>query len=141
MLGRREEIIVSLGRVIVYGNPNYKYDGSTKEWTIDREGDKSTVCEVLDVQEVQKDRIVTSKYVLPLADASVSTNADGLVYSYNCSLPYLTETAHLAEVEQNIIMQQAFAYAGRTQPPPKTSLGIILLIGVLALLALIGMFK
>lgn len=135
----REEKI-RLGRVIVYGNPNYKYNGDTREWTRD-EDDKTTTCEVLDVQEVQRDRVITYKYVLPLSDASISASEDGLIYSYNSSLPYLTETAHMAEIEKNIIMQQAFAYSGRTQPPTKTPMFVIVLVGVLVLLAIIGMFK
>lgn len=131
---------VKLGTVVVYGNPNYKYDGEAKEWS-KTEDDKTPTCEILDVQELDRDRIVTSKYVLPLADATITTGDDGLVYTYNCSLPYLTEMAHLAEVEKNIIVSQAFLYAGRNMPNNKPSLLVWVLVAAMILLALVGMFQ
>lgn len=135
----RTEEKINFGRVVIYGNPNYKYDRETEEWS-KQDDDRNTVCEVLDITSIGQDRIVTSKYVLPLSDAAISNSEEGLVYSFNCSLPYLTETAHLAEVEQNIIVQQAFLYAGRTQPV-KTNMMMVMIICFMGLLAVIGMFK
>ncbi|WP_336791149.1 hypothetical protein [Paenibacillus sp. MMO-177] len=141
MIRRNDEIRTYFGKAVVYGDPNYTYHGESKEWIRDLSAEKANHCEILDITEVQKDRIITSKYVLPIADATISTSSDGLVYSFHCSLPYLHETAHLADVEINTIMEQAFAYTGRTQPPPKTPLMLVGLVGLLGLLALVGMFK
>lgn len=131
---------VRLGTVIVYGNPNYRYDGEKQEWS-KTEDDKTPTCDIQDIQEIDRDRIITSKYVLPLADATITNGDDGLVYSYNCSLPYLTETAHLAEVEKNIIVGQAFLYAGRNLPNNKPSMLVWVLVAAMILLALVGMFQ
>lgn len=139
-MGKQKEQVISLGRVIIFGNPNYQYSEQEKEFVPTNENDKSSMCEVLDIQEIERNRVITSKYVLPLADASISTSDEGLIYSYNCSLPYLQETAHLAEVEKNTIMQQAFLYAGRTAPV-KTSGLMWALVGILGLMSIIGMIK
>lgn len=130
----------SLGRVVVYGNPNYKYNGESGEWIKEETyDDKPTFCEVFDIQDLQKDRIVTARYVLPLADATISTSDEGLIYSYNCSLPYITETAHLAEVEKSMVIGQAFLYPGRNMPQNKPSIMVWVMVAFLMLLALIGM--
>lgn len=136
----RKEQVVSIGRVIIIGNPNYQYNDAAKEYVPTNEDDKTSSCEILDIQEIERNRIITSKYVLPLADASILTSDEGLIYSFNCSLPYLQETSHLAEVEKNTIMQQAFLYAGRTAPI-KTSGLMWVLVGILGLMSIIGMFK
>lgn len=138
MATKREEKI-NHGRVVIYGLPDYEYDKDNEEWTA-HPFIQTGSCEVLDIQDIFKDRIVTSRYVLPLSDAAVSTSSEGTVYTYNCTAPYLRETAHLSEVETNIIMGQAFAYVGRTQPV-KTPLMMIVLVGILGLLAVIGMIK
>lgn len=130
----------ALGTVIIYGNPNYRHDPGQGAWVPENDGDKTPKVEILDIQDIDRDYIKTSKYVLPVADATVCTSDSGLVYSYNCGLPYLEETAHLAEVEKNMIVSQAFLYAGRTQPG-KTNLMMIVLVALLGLLAVIGMFK
>lgn len=136
----KKEQKISVGKAIIYGNPNYRYNEEAGRFIPTNEDDRSSVCTILDVQEVTQDKVITSHYVLPMSDATISTSDDGLVYSFNCSLPYLQETAHLAEIEKNTIMNQAFNYPGRTQQA-KTSGVMWLLIGLLGLLAIIGMFK
>lgn len=131
----------TLGRVIVYGNPHYKYDEEHQWVKADGFHEDKALCEVFDIQDMFKDRIVTSKYVLPISDAVVSNSEEGLVYSFFASLPYLTETAHLAEVEKNMIVGQAFLYPGRNVPTNKPSLMIWVLVGFMMILALIGMVK
>lgn len=133
--------VINLGRVVVYGNPAYEYDQDQGNWSRTEGGEDMMTVDILDVQEIYKDRIITSKYVLPLSDAVRSTSNDGVVYSYHASLPYLTETAHLAEVEKNTIISQAFLYQGRNTPTNKTSPLVLILVAVLGLLAIIGMFK
>lgn len=132
---------ISLGKVIVYGSPTYSYDPEEKDWVRMSGGNDMSMVDILDIQEIQSDRIITSKYVLPLADGVRSTSNDGIVYTYCASLPYLTETAHLAEVEKNTIISQAFLYAGRNTATGKTSPLVWVMVGVLGLMALIGMFK
>lgn len=137
---KREEKSENLGRVVVYGTPMIEKDIDENK-IIKAEYMQTPICEILDVQDIFKDRVVTSKYVLPIEDAIIHTSSEGTVYSYNCTLPYLKEVAHLAEVEQNIIISQAFAYQGRTQPQNKTPMIMYVLIAFLGILAIIGMFK
>lgn len=97
------------------------------------------VVDILPVKEIHSDRIVTDKYTLPLADATVLNSDDGLVYAYNVSLPYLAEISHLAEVEKNIVIGQAYLYQGRNAPNGKPSVfqwALVLMIFVLAALAI-----
>lgn len=137
---KKEEHKANLGRVIVYGVPHVAKDYE-EDMIKSAEYESATICEILEVREIFKDRIVTDKYVLPISDAVIHTSSEGTVYSYNCTLPYLAEVAHLAEVEQNIIISQAFAYQGRSQPKQQTPIILYILVGFMGLLAIIGMFK
>lgn len=136
---KEDKDIENLGRVVVFGTPHIDKDHDNDE-IVSAHYTSASVCEVLTVQDIFKDRIVTNKYVLPLADAMIHTSSEGTIYAYNCTLPYLQEVAHLAEVEQNIIMSQAFAYSGRVQPV-KTPMFMFVLVGIISIFALIGMFK
>jgi|SRR5690625_2228056 len=96
-------------------------------------------CHVSDVLEVTDGRIITTdrRFVLPLSDASIYTSASGLVYAYNVNLPYLQEIEHLADVEENIIVSQAFDYAGRTPKATGTSgfaWAVTIMLGVIVLI-------
>lgn len=137
---KKNEPVENKGRVVVYGVPSVEKDHDNNE-IIKADYNQVGICEILDVQDIFKDRIVTSKYVLPLKDATIHTSSEGTIYSYNCKLPYLQEVAHLAEVEQNIIISQAFAYSGRVQPKNQTPLIMYIMIAILGLIAIIGMFK
>lgn len=108
-------------RVILFGDISYTYDNEKEIWN-KVEGDHPHLVEILEVKEVLKDRITTEKfeYVFPLAEAKRFTSAQGTVYAYNVSLPYLNELRHLASVEQNIIMGQALLYEGKNNPIGKT---------------------
>lgn len=79
------------------------------------------VVEVYHVDDVYKDRISTGKFTLPIADATVLNSSEGLVYCYNVNLPYLQEASHLAEVEKNIVIGQAYLYQGRNISTGKPS--------------------
>lgn len=81
-----------------------------------RDDSGGRVCEIMDVKEIVENRLVTEKCVLPLSDAEVYNSSGGMIYAYNVSFEYLTETQHLAEVEKNIIVRQAFDYPNRTEP-------------------------
>lgn len=105
----KREVKVNLGQVVLFRN----YEAKKAEDLIS--GDKD-VCEILDVEDDQGDYIRAGYYVLPKADATVLTSEQGLVYTYNVSVPYLQEIAHLAKVEENIIIGQAFLYPGRNMP-------------------------
>ncbi|MEK4240372.1 hypothetical protein [Paenibacillus sp. FSL H7-0714] len=107
-MAKKEEKI-NLGRVVLFRN----YTAQKAEDL--HTGDKD-VCEILEVEDDQGEYIRAGYYVLPKADATVLSNEDGLVYVYNVSLPYLEEVAHLAKVEENIIIGQAFLYPGRNMP-------------------------
>jgi hypothetical protein len=113
-MAKKEENRPNLGQVVLFGNYNYSYDHDKEEWNKhDDPNPYNRICEVLDVQDVFKDRVVTEKYVLPIADAEIHNGPTGAVYCYNASLPYLAETSHLAEVEKNIVIGQAYLYQGK----------------------------
>jgi len=94
------------------------------------------VFEILPVTDVRQDFIVASdKYVLPTADARILNSSSGLVYAYNVSLPYLQEIAHLAQVEKNIVIGQAYLYQGRNMPNGKPNVFQWALVAFVFLLA------
>ena len=105
----KREVKVNLGRAVIFRNFEARKAEDIVAGTTD-------VCEILDVEDDQGEYIRAGYYVLPKADATVLTNEDGLVYTYNVSLPYLQEVAHLAKVEENIVIGQAFLYPGRNMP-------------------------
>lgn len=107
--------VINLGRVVLFRN----YTAKTMEEL--NPGDKD-ICEILDVEDDQGDYIKAGYYVLPKTDATVLNSDDGLVYTYNVSLPYLNEIAHLAKVEENIVIGQAFLYPGRNMPKTSPSM-------------------
>lgn len=107
--------------------------------------DESTrnVCEVLYVERIVDGRIITENadLVLPLDDATIYNTADGLVYAFHMNLPYLKEIQHLAEVEKNIIIEQAFLYPGRMNgDASKNNLMTFVIVGVLGLITLVSLF-
>jgi hypothetical protein len=136
MAQRKEKI----GTVILYQSQNYDYDPDARRW-VQTADDKGQTVEILDVERIEQDHLIAGRYVLPLADAAIHNSGDGLVYSYNASLPYLTEIAHLGEVERNIIVGQAFLYAGRASAAAKPNLLMFGLVALLGVLAVIGMLK
>ncbi|MED4600093.1 hypothetical protein P9314_05135 [Paenibacillus validus] len=138
-MAKKEQQGVNLGRVIMIGDYNYTYDQETEEWT--HTGGTARVCDVLPVERLLSNRIVTEKYVLPLSDAQVYNSDKGLTYVYHAGLPYLKETAHLLEVEKNIVIGQAYLYQGKNIPNGKPNGLTWVLIIALVILAIIGMVK
>lgn len=108
-MAKTTEIKLNLGRVVLFRDFTAK---SAEEL---QKGDND-VCEILDVEDDQGEYIKAGYYVLPKSDATVLNSDNGLVYAYNVSLPYLDEIAHLAKVEENIVIGQAFLYPGRNMP-------------------------
>lgn len=105
----RETVKLNLGRVIMFRDYKAKSPEEVEEGSTD-------VCEVLEVTDDEGDYIKAGYYLLPKSDATVLHSEDGLVYAYNVSLPYQKEVSHLAKVEENIIIGQAFLYPGRNIP-------------------------
>lgn len=138
-MAKKEQVNNNLGRVIIFGDINYSYDHENEVWT--RTDGGSRVCEVLSVEKVLTNRIVTEKYVLPLSDAQIFNSDNGLTYTYNASLPYLKETAHLLEVENNIVIGEAYLYQGKNISNGKPNALTWVLILALVILSLVGMFK
>jgi hypothetical protein len=131
----KTEVKLNLGRVVLFR-------GFKATKVEDIEPGAQDMVEILDVDDVQTDYIQADRYVLPIEDATVLNSEDGLVYCYNVSLPYLQEIKHLAEVEKNIVIGQAFMYPGRNMPNPnKGSLMPVLLIVAVVLIAAFGIFK
>lgn len=141
-MGKKQAELTPVGKLIVYGNPDYRFDNERGEHLAERPGDRSKVVEILDVQEVRKDHIITPKYIIPLADAQIANSSEGIVYTVNAFLPYLTEAAHLAEVEKSLVFGNTYVYQGRKSLKPGASPPIMwLLVVFLGLMAIVGMFK
>lgn len=94
------------------------------------------------VLAIENGRIITENadLVLPLDDAKPFNTKDGILYAFNVSLDYLKEVQHLAEVEKNIIIQQAFLYPGRNIDAQKSSMTNLIVIGALSLITIISLF-
>lgn len=94
------------------------------------------------VLAIENGRIITDNadLVLPLDDAKPFSTKDGILYAYNVSLDYLKEVQHLAEVEKNIIVQQAFLYPGRGMDNSKSNITNLIVIGALSLITIISLF-
>lgn len=97
--------------------------------------------EIMQISEVTQEYLVADHYVLPIADALKINSDDGLVYVYNASLPYLQETAHLAEVEKNIVFNGAFMYPGRNMNKGQPSIFQWALVVMIFLVATFAIFK
>lgn len=126
----KQETEINLGRVVLFRN----YQAKTAEEL--NPGDRD-VCEILDVTEDEGEYIKAGYYLLPKADATILNNEEGIVYAYNISLPYQEEVAHLAKVEENIVIGQAFLYPGRNIP--KTGPGLFQWV-VVSFIFLLGAF-
>lgn len=138
---KREE--AENGRVIVFRGfeTESNKDSVLKLTEDDLQPGEQHVVDVLPVKELHKDRVVTDRYVLPLSDAKVMSSEQGLVYVFNASLPYLAEVAHLAEVEKNIVIGQAYLYQGRNINTGKPSLFQWMLVIFIFILAALAIFK
>lgn len=131
----KTEVKINLGRVVLFR-------GFRANKMEDIEAGDQDMVEILEVDDVQTDYIQADRYVLPIEDATVLNSEDGLVYCYNVSLPYLQEIKHLAEVERNIVVGQAFMYPGRNMPnAAKGNFMSYVLIFAVILIAAFGIFK
>lgn len=130
-MGKTTEIKLNLGRVVLFRG----YEDTKAE---DLKAQGNDVVEIMDVSDDQGEYIRADHYVLPKSDATVLNSDQGLVYVYNVSLPYLEEVAHLAKVEENIIVGQAFLYQGRNVPKSGPNLFQWCVFGGLFLLSMIA---
>jgi hypothetical protein len=95
------------------------------------------------IKEITDGVIITldESLVLPIEDATIYNSTDGLIYAYNVSLDYKKEVEHLAEVEKNIIISQAFLYPGTVQGELQKSNFLLYFVGgILGLIAIIAIF-
>lgn len=128
-----KEVKQNLGRVVLFRN------FLAKKETDLQPGDRDMI-DILDVDGVGNDFIRAGSYVLPTGDATVVNSDEGLVYVYNVSLPYLSEIQHLAQVEKNIVIGQAYLYQGRNVPNGKVPtilwfvIALIFVMGIVAII-------
>jgi hypothetical protein len=122
----KKQSIKTLDRVIIFA-----HDESQKFYA-----------ETQYVLAIEDGRIITENadLVLPYEDAKPFSTKEGILYAYNVSLEYLKEVQHLAEVEKNIIVQQAFLYPGRGFDSAKSNLNNLIIIGALSLITIISLF-
>lgn len=67
--------------------------------------------EVLPVLAADSETVVTEFNVFPRADATIKFDPNGgVVYLYNCDLPYLQETEHLKQIEESIVLKGLFDF-------------------------------
>ena len=138
MFGKRNDDREYLGKIVVFGDVEYQHD---KENFTDKKITQKPIFEMLEIEDIHNDRLITNKQVFPLSDATILNDSEGLVYAFNMSLEYLQETKHLAEVEKNMIIGQAYLYAGKNLlDNNKTSGFQWFLSGALALIAVIAIF-
>lgn len=75
--------------------------------------DDDTLCKILDVQKEDEGNLHCGELIVPVADASmVKISEQGRVFFYNCSIPYINEIYHLAEVEKNLVINKALVVRG-----------------------------
>lgn len=74
--------------------------------------DEDDLVRILDAEEINGNlHSVDQSVVVPVADASmVKIGSEGRVFFYNCSLPYINEIYHLAEVEKNLVLNKALVF-------------------------------
>lgn len=130
---KQEEVSIDLGRVVLFRD--YKAQ-TAEEVTAGGQG----FVEILEVDDVKPEYIRAGRYVLPVTDATITNSDDGIVYAYNVSLAYLQEIAHLGEVEQNIVVGQAFVYPGRVNPGGKSNILPILMFAAMFLISSFAIF-
>lgn len=102
---------------------------------------ENRVAEIMDIDEIKEGRIITSGKVIPATDAVIYNGDEGLIYVIGANLEYIKEIEHLAEVEKNIIVEQAFLYPGRNMPGNKPNPFVWVVTGLFFLLAVVGMFN
>jgi hypothetical protein len=93
------------------------------------------LCEVLDVEDVNEDRILAPGYSVPTQDVKEYISPRGRVFVLHAPEEYIEETKHLAAVEQNTVIRHAIQYERMT--PAKADMGKMmpwLLIGLLLIL-------
>lgn len=75
--------------------------------------DDTNEIQVLDIEKREGGNLYCDGLIVPAADASdVRISEDGRVYLYNCSLGYINEIQHLAQVEENIVLNKALHFRG-----------------------------
>lgn len=97
-------------------------------------------CHIFELGDDSFDRekgiIKVPGFVLPIGDAAVRISEKGRVYFYNCPAAYLEETKHLAQVEQQIIIEKALIYPNHRQPEVEggSKKAVFLVLGIVLLL-------
>jgi len=90
-----------------------------KEKTIDRVvlvSDDDTLCRIVNVEKEEDGNLYCGDMILPVQDASLVKISDlGRVFFYNCSIAYINEIYHLAEVEKNLVIKKALVFKGETE--------------------------
>lgn len=132
-MARREAAEPSQGRVIVFRDVDAKAAEEIQPGARD-------FVEILEVEEVAADYIRAGSYVFPTSDTVRMTSELGLVYAVNASLPYLAETAHLADVEKNIVFGSAFKYPGRSSANARSNIPMIVMMVGAFLIATFAIF-
>lgn len=100
-------------------------------------------CNVYNVDRTESGYIVAMRddeeIVIPMSDAKPFVSNEGMIYAVNCTLELLKEYQHLGEVEKNIIVPQAFSYPGTNFEAQKSNMMWYIVVGVLGLIAILGM--
>jgi hypothetical protein len=99
--------------------------------------EEDDLCKIIEVDEEHSGNLYCEEHILPLNDASlVKISEKGRVFFYNCSLPYINEIQHLAQVEQNLVINKALIFKGEENDKNGPGMFTYLLV-VLAFIALV----
>lgn len=95
------------------------------------------LAEVLDVEDINEDRVLAPGYLIPIKDAKEYISPSGRVFVVNAPKEYIQETKHLATVEMATVIRHAVQY--ERMVPEKTDIGKLMpwIIVVILLLAVI----
>lgn len=131
---KKKEEIEYMGRVLLFKNHGAVLSSEIESGAKD-------IVEILPIREIRQGNVITHSFVLPEKDATIMQSDEGMVYAYNVSLPYLKETAHLAEVEKNLVIDKAFNYPGRSNPGNKINIFQWVLVIFIFLMGIVAIMK
>lgn len=73
--------------------------------------DENGTSDIKRISDINEDSvIVTGKYNVPIADCEVTTGSDGRHFFYRAPAQSITEVRRLAQLENNIILNQITSY-------------------------------
>jgi hypothetical protein len=89
--------------------PDLERQVRTRDRVVIFESD-GNLCEILDVTDINEDRIAAPYHSIPWPDVKEYISSEGRVFVVNAPSDYVQETRHLAAVEQATVIKHAIQY-------------------------------